>query len=419
MTAVGESDDIANAMIIQPDKKIIVAGTSYVGSHFNFSLVRYTQRGKLDKSFNGNGKVITAAAPFDNKINALALQPDGKIIAAGYSFDGKYSQFTLARYTQNGSTDLSFGLDGIVSFSIGENAEARSILIQSDGKILVSGFSNNGNNNDFAIARLNSDGTLDQQFGENGISITSFGTANSEITSSVLQPDGKIIVAGNSTDHDLSNFALVRYSSNGTIDNSFGHNGIVSGAIGITSSTINSIALQADGKIVVAGSGSTENKNHHFAIARYNADGSLDESFGIQGNTITSVGALDDEVTSIALQPDGKIIAAGYSNNGADYDFAMVRYNANPTPENKLSVSTQNLKIFPDPAINQIQFNLLQQEPNAIWSIYNIYGERLFPANYSLNGNSIVVDIADFPPGVYQVVVGENSDMQKGSFIKQ
>ncbi len=323
ITSLSTVDNEANAMAIQKDGKIVLTGYS----NTDFTLVRYNTDGTLDPAFGKGGIVKTSLRCGDDHTSAVAIQPDGKIVMAGSSNNGSGNDFAVLRYNINGTLDPAFGKAGIVVTSIRDgNDNASGVAIQADGKIVVAGSSNNGSNNDFAIIRYNANGTLDLAFGKGGIVLTSIRSGDDQVTALAIQTDGKIVVAGFSN----TDFALVRYNSNGTLDAAFGKGGEVITSIQNGEDEASSIAIQTDGKIVVAGS-SNNGLNFDFAIVRYNANGTLDPSFGKGGMVTTFIQDGDDKASSVSIQADGKIVAAGSSNNGSTFDFALIRYNANGT----------------------------------------------------------------------------------------
>ncbi|MBK9716660.1 MAG: T9SS type A sorting domain-containing protein [Saprospiraceae bacterium] len=297
----------------------------------------YSQSVSLDLSFDNDGKVVTAVGNYDNYGYSIAIQSDGKILVVGYSNNGSNEDFTLIRYNTNGSLDSSFNSNGIVITDFGFDDYGRSISLQSDGKIVVAGYSNNGSNYDFALLRYNTNGSLDSSFDADGKVITSFGTSNDYGNSLTIQSDGKIVVAGESRNESYSDFALVRYNTNGSLDSSFDSDGKVTTIV--NGSALNgaySVVIQSDGKIVAAGySGHKQNgTDFRFALVRYNINGSLDNSFDKDGKVTTDIGTFGDLAYSIVIQSDGKIVAAGYSGNGSNLDFALVRFNTNGSLDN-------------------------------------------------------------------------------------
>ena len=327
-----ESSAYGNSVAAQRDGKIVVAGYAEVGGVDQFALVRYNADGSLDTSFNGSGKLTTAVGK-DCHGKGVALQGDGKIVVAGYSFKAGGGQcFTVLRYTADGSLDTSFADSGKVTTNVGTKyASAESVTIQSDGKIVVAGDSFNASgNNDFAVVRYNANGTLDMSFNETGKATADFG-AHDYGRSVAVHGDGRIVVTGYTTKsyESKKECALACFKANGSLDTTFNGTGEVTTNFGGDGNAEGrSVAVQTDGKIVVVGY-ATAGNTEEFALARYNADGTLDTSFGDSGQVMTDVGISGSNATGVALQKDGKIVVVGYAvnNSGTNYDFACVRYN--------------------------------------------------------------------------------------------
>jgi uncharacterized delta-60 repeat protein len=327
-TNIGNLFDVANSVAIQSDSKILVAGYSHNGSDFDFALTRYNTNGSLDATFDIDGKLTSGIGMSTDIANNVAIQIDNKIVVGGYSFNGSDNDFALTRYNENGSLDTTFDGDGKLTTAIGTSFdEGNSVAFQNDGKILVAGYSRNGND-DFALARYNTNGSLDTTFDGDGKLITEIGTSQDYANGVAIQSDGKIVVAGQSYNGSNYDFALVRYNTNGSLDSTFDGDGKLTTAIGLADDHAYSIAIQSDGKVVVAGQ-SYNGSNYDFALTRYNTNGSLDTDFDEDGKLTTSIGNSHDQAFSVALQSDGKIVVAGTSYNGSDYDFALTRYNAN------------------------------------------------------------------------------------------
>ena len=314
--------DYANSIVIQPDGKIIVAGYILNGSFTMYSLVRLNQNGSLDNSFNGNGKVFTDVSPSQDFGNSVALQSNGKIIVGGYSNTGSASNFSAARYNSDGSLDTTFNGSGTIVTPVGDESDlAFSVLVQPDGKVILAGYSIVNGNANFSLVRYNLDGTLDPSFGNGGKVFTLAGTTGSAAFAAALQTDGKIVVGGNSFNSSFD-FALVRYNANGTLDMSFGSNGIVNTNLN-GSDQINSLIIQSNGKIVATGDTALLSQNsYNYATVRYNSDGNLDTSWGNAGKVITDVSGVEDRAKAVALDSSGKIVVAGQ----ADGLSGVVRY---------------------------------------------------------------------------------------------
>jgi uncharacterized delta-60 repeat protein len=332
----------AAALVVQPgDGKIVLGGTA--GSHFG--LARYTTGGSLDNTFSSKGiKTTTFPGSLgDDEIQALAIQPDGKILAAGTSkqnnpANGNYPQweFALARYNSNSSLDASFGSGGTVLTNLGSSQTAlNAVALQPDGKIVVAGsVSNVGAGNTFTVARYNSNGSLDTGFGGTGlvyVSLNLHGRANSV----VIQPDAKIVAAGWVSTRDASGYwqpeqwALVRCNPDGSLDGTFGAGGEVTVSVvpgsGVSDSAYG-VALQPNGKLVVAGTHNDSRSPASFALGRFNADGSLDTTFYGTGLLTTTIGTSAD-ARGVLIQPaDGKIVVAGGATVNGVSNFAVARY---------------------------------------------------------------------------------------------
>jgi len=344
----------ARALAVQPDGKIVAAGLAFINDVSNVGLARYNTDGTLDASFGTGGIVVN---PFNfpgsfGRASSVALQPDGKIVLAGSTVLNPFAVFALARFNGNGTLDASFGTGGIVTTAFGQvSAEAWTVGVQADGKIVAAGYSNTNGGHDFALARYNSNGTLDATFGTGGKVSTSFlgspsqGFSNAEVNSVTFQPDGRILAAGDAfigTGTFNVDFALARYNSNGTLDTSFGTGGTVTTDFAGPNDHAYSVAVQPDGRIVVAGAAGVFTTRFDFGVARYNSNGTLDASFGTGGKTTTDFAGFDDVPSVIALQGDGKIVVVGrtsVSSASDTFDFALARYSSNGTLDTSFGTS--------------------------------------------------------------------------------
>jgi len=327
-TQFGTSQSEAAAVVLQSDGKFVAAGYSFNGTNSDIALARYNANGSLDTTFGTGGIVTTDIGNVDNASFALAIQPaDGKLIAAGSSINGTNDDFALVRYNTNGTLDNTFGTGGIVTTNFAGNSfdYIEAVALQPDGKIVAAGSLFNGSSFLFALARYNTNGTLDDTFGIGGRVTTSFTNVDDLARAMVLQPDGKIIVAGEA-DTDI---VVARYNSNGMLDTTFDGDGKAITSIGLFNAAYD-VALQPDGKIVIAGEAGDGN-NSDFVAARYESTGSLDLTFDGDGIVTTPIGSSNEIATAISLQSNGKIIVGGFSFNGGNDDFALVRYNSNGT----------------------------------------------------------------------------------------
>lgn len=330
MTAFGSGTDYGFSLVIQSDGKLVLAGQASVSGNDDFALVRYNTDGTLDSTFDGDGKVTTAIGSGSDIARVMVMQSDGRLVLAGLSSNGSDSDFALARYNADGSLDASFNGTGKLTTVIGSgNEQVNAIAIQSDNKLVVAGEAIVSGNYDFALARYNADGTLDATFDGDGKVTTAIGSSNDYIFAMAIQNDGKIVVAGQSVIGGSSDFALARYNADGTLDTSFNGTGKLTTAIGPSDDRPNAMTIQNDGKLVVAGLASN-GSNNDFALARYNADGTLDTSFNGTGKLTTAIGPGRDGINAVIMMPDSKILVAGYAFTTSD-DFALARYNADGT----------------------------------------------------------------------------------------
>jgi uncharacterized delta-60 repeat protein len=324
----------AFSVLVQADGKIVLAGDTFSGNR-DFAVVRLNENGALDSSFGSGGIVSTPTGGFAEATSAL-LQPDGKILVVGtLPLGSAQYDLSIVRYNTNGTLDTSFDTDGRVGLSVSpRNDVANAVTLQSDGKIVVAGWgwSSLSDPQDFVVARFNVNGSVDTTFGGSGTGWvkTSFGTSD-EAHAVAVQTDGKIVVAGNVYNSATGgfDFALVRYNSNGTLDGEFDGDGKLTTGFGGAYNNVYSMVLQPDGKILVGGS--VANDPRGFAMARFNQDGSLDLSFGTNGTVVSDFGTYGGGA-AITLQSDGKILLAGNAGDDpGNGDFALVRYNANGT----------------------------------------------------------------------------------------
>ncbi|RPJ23986.1 MAG: hypothetical protein EHM33_19275 [Chloroflexi bacterium] len=387
VTDLGGSSDTGINIVLQPDGKIIMVGTTNYPSFGTSIITRYNPNGTLDTTFGASGK-LTA----DIRGSRVVLQTDGKLIVGG----SLHGDFGLARYTNNGTLDTTFGTNGVATAGVDNDnfsISFRDLAIQPDGKIVVVGtMETTGNQSFYIIARFNENGVLDEDFrvkildnsefpggmiseceavalqsdgriilsgdmipydGEDSITLARFATGpdpwldptfgtnghGTVVTplanfrhgwgALAIQADDKIVIAGTVTESYSNlneNLVLARYTSNGALDITLAGSGIVITDLG-QNEVGNDLAIQSDGKILVAGKSYNETSSD-FLLVRYNSNGSLDTSFGDAGKVISDFGGSADAAWGMALQPDGKILAAG----AKDGDAVLARYGGTPSP---------------------------------------------------------------------------------------
>ncbi len=312
------------SIVVCDNGYILGAGWSANSNGRDFALVRFSPDGLLDDQFGANGIVTTEFGSKDDEGMDLAVQSDGKIVVVGNTEENSiYGDFALARYNPDGTPDLGFGVAGKVITSLSSQSaiseSAESVLIQNDGKIIAAGYCAGYK---FATARFHPNGSLDASFGTDGKVTTSFGSTNDKAYDAVLQPDGKIVLVGGTA---FNAIALCRYTNSGALDGSFGVAGkVTTDAIPNKSEEAASVALQTDGKLLVAGYHLTSNNTGNFLLIRYQPNGELDQSFGSGGIVTTDFGGSDDRATSVKVLIDGSVLLCGYAGS----NFALARYSS-------------------------------------------------------------------------------------------
>jgi uncharacterized delta-60 repeat protein len=375
-TSGSNQDDIASDLVIQADGSILVAGSALKGAGSSLvvgvGLIKLTPSGQLDTSFDGDGKLITVfqtspgqnrhVVQADSHPAAVALTPDGKIvvgtstIAASGVAQVTHWDYTVARYNADGSLDTTFDTDGYQITDIDSSSSSsaddflQDVKVQSDGRVVVVGSAVNNNvkatgSQDFAVVRYNTDGSLDTTFGGgDGITLTDISPAAvvSQDTADTLafEPDGQIIVAGYAVirfgpfSADDSQFVVARYNTDGSLDTTFASSSTVPGTLQISfglSDLAEGVVLQPqpDGKYVLGGHVGGSGAANDLAVARVTLTGQLDTTFSGDGKAQTHfAGTNFTRGKDVAIQPDGKIIVAGYIVNSSTgfEDIAMARW---------------------------------------------------------------------------------------------
>jgi uncharacterized delta-60 repeat protein len=293
-----------------------------------FGDVAVAAPGDLDLSFGGDGRVITNLTSGFDIANDVAVQANGKIVAVGRAggSDITGGRFALVRYNDDGTLDSSFGGDGKVTTDLTPGDDIALAVLLQGTKIVAVGTANGDR---FALARYNANGTLDPSFSGNGKVRTNFTPGFDVALDAVLQPDQKIVAVGTG---DFRRFALARYNPNGTLDPTFSGDGKVLTNFTPGDDFALAVTLQGDGAIVAAGRAAE--RGGRFALARYATSGTLDTTFSSDGKVVTNFTVGDDQASGVAIQGDGKIVAAGSAR--ADR-FALARYNANGTRDASFS----------------------------------------------------------------------------------
>ena len=473
-TSVGTGHTWGYTMMLQNDNKIIVAGNSMFNGYVANTLVRYLADGGIDSSFGNNGIVLTQTGLVSSVTSLALQSNNKIVASGYTFLNDSTIYFTVLRYNADGTSDASFGNAGVVLVDVENSSYTYNVAINAIGKIIISGYSKLNNNMGVALVQLNTDGSLDTSFGNGGLSIHHFtesadveawamamqadgkivttgliydnileynkiavirfntdgsldpsfatggiakisvssGSANHDdfANAIAIQPDGKIIIAGDSYISPITHFALLRLTSTGELDTTFGLGGIALTDIGNAENSAYGVTVQADGKIVAVGEcrDNIVSGGGNFAMARYNNDGSPDMTFGNGGKVMTDFGGADDYAYCVKELTDGKLIVSGIAKNGDYYNFALARYvgTSVAVPEFPLE---ENMQLFPNPAADYI---MMPGVKNATIEIFNIHGQVVKSLKI-LNTNA-AIDVSALSTGVYYVKVKDDKSAFKG-----
>jgi uncharacterized delta-60 repeat protein len=343
---LGVYGDRANAVVVQQDGKIVVAGSSSNASDLDFMLFRLLADGSLDPEFNYDGTVTTPVGSSDDEILALVLQDDGKIVAAGYSSNSTDRDFALARYNSDGSLDRNFGLEGMVVTSVGNSDdEITGLVLQEDGAIVVTGSALGTAGGVIVLGRYLADGSLDTDFADDGFSFTGVGQEAQAESVAFLEDKG-IVVSGSYSDGDKTGLMIMGFSFDGQLDVGFGDNGIGIPADDQTFSEGYGMFIRSDGTILVAGSVGEEGKRDA-ALFQFTAGGDPDPDFEDNGVLVTAVSAEDDVLYDV-VAADKYIAASGFTTVGNIREFLFITYEDSGVTVQQTSASEAESLILAD-----------------------------------------------------------------------
>lgn len=470
-TVINGTYNFSNATIVQDDGKILVCGRGGEPSTYKATVARYNTDGSLDNSFANNGTLVIPVGNVKSFATDIALQNDGKIVMSAYTWNDVKGEFAAIRLNSDGSFDSTFGNQGVKLISNQGSGVTQSLRIQDDGKILLAGYYND----EFAVLRLDTDGTIDNSFGVSGWAITTFAGASSFIEEIEIQDDGKIVqgglvlstsqifemgVARLNTDGTIDqtfgsqgtlrfnigngndfvtgvaiqnngkivlgghtwidnvelkhDFAMIRLEANGDFDLTYGNNGVSTAQIVDGSNYASGIVIQEDQKVILGGS-TVKNADYKFGLLRFNTDGSLDQTFGAAGTGMVSPDFNGRECygDELNLQPDGDIILVGNSFSNGTSEMIVVRFKNETLGLAENSIS--NLNIYPNPSSEFITVELNDNSSSFQVEIRDVLGRAVYGA--TLN-QSDKIDVSDFKKGTYFVKVGSNDRSEVIKFVK-
>ncbi|MBL7818611.1 MAG: T9SS type A sorting domain-containing protein [Saprospiraceae bacterium] len=411
------------AIALQLDGKIVVAGLQ----NNNLCVMRYNSNGTLDLSFDSDGIAVLKIQGNVSEAHTLAIQPDGKILVAGSIalFNAPSSYAFLVRFNTNGSLDNTFNSIGYVKNILSSNSidGAYDMVIQSDGKILICGYSvvteTTGYNYTSFVYRYNTNGTIDNTFGVNGVAKQS----NSRATSIKLMSNGKMVVGGliydNVSFNPISSNGIYRYNVNGTLDNTFGTNGVVKSNSG---KGAYDMALQRDSKIVLLSTdiATVGQINRDIVISRYTVNGILDTTFAIKGvaTTKNAIGISDPRIT---LQADGKILVCGEVKENNKSNFTVLRYNNNIGTSVKSIETTAKVSVYPNPFQSDVKIKLYDLDVEKLQlRISDAFGQIVVVKNYEklYKEHDISINLEQLPSGLYFITLNSDKIFQSQSLLK-
>lgn len=472
-TVITGSYNLAHTSVVQADGKILVAGEAGEPTPMQVAIARYNTDGTLDTSFGNSGTLLIQVGPFRSYARSIALQADGKIVIGAYTYDDIAADFAVIRLLADGTLDNSFGNNGITIADAGSHDIVDAMILLNDGKILLAG----NNYTDFLAARFNTDGSLDTTFGTNGWTAIGFDSSDSQVKDVALQDDGKILLSGyaynNST--GVNSMATTRINADGSIDPTFGTAGKITVNSGNNDDFAVAIAVQTDGKIVMGGytyvgenplrydlvavrlntdgtfddnyanngvaigrvledgqnyaeqmilqpddkiilaGYAAEIDNYNLAMLRFDTDGNVDTTFGIDGKVSTDINARPDFGKAITLQPDNKIILAGYSYAPSGVgEIVVARYDNIVLGTN--DYQDLEFRLYPNPADEQITIELNDDSSNYQVEILDILGRKVFYSEIQKIG---LINISALVPGAYLVKIKSENKANVVRFIKK
>lgn len=415
------------SILTTPDNKILIGGIviSISSGYADILLIQLDNAGNPDPSFGVNGIVVHELTPQDDLLQAMDIQPDGKIVISGtlsttVGFD-IYNTPMLMRLNSNGSVDSTFGVNGIKEFTaVGIDNELTSCIVQDDGKIVASGHYQKAftgaTDFDVYVVRTDSNGVADAGFGNNGEKIIEITLGIDDVFGMDIDSTGNIYVGGFTTAPVTLelDMLLMKLQSDGTIDSTFG----VSGSViydSLDYDVADDLKIQNDGKILLCGSiGGAFFDPKDFAIWRYNSNGTPDATFNLNGVVTTTINPASlHEYNSMAIQSDGKILAGGKFLGSTNNDIAILRYYAS-TASALNETGIADGQLYPNPSEGKLYFNSSVHSGTSQIKIYNTTGETVFESEVSNPGIEFELNQ---PSGVYFYQINTNSGTTSGKLI--
>ena len=393
------SKDFLNAIALDSNQQIVGTGFSYNGFNESIIVVRLHSDGTPDSTFGNNG-IVKLTPAVTNEAYDVAIQPDNKIVIGGYVADGLTPvKALIIRLNEDGSYDGSFGDNGVWEGSPDPSYDVwgYSIAMQPDGKILLAGYQDVNDDDQFALGRILPGGSMDVSFTPDGWIVKNLTINNADIAHSIaLQSDGKILLAGESN----GEVAICRLNGDGSDDLDFADNGTFVDPLLANDDILYSIILQTDGRILAAGGGSIDD-NVDFLLLRLTTDGVLDSTFNTDGIVYTNFNGSDDYAHSILLQTDNKIIAAGSAFASYWTDFAVARYGSSATGLNNNEHHPYAV-VSPNPSDGNFIIHIEEFDKSEIsYDVMDIAGRRLINGVLPEGDHTLSLKMNGQPAGIY------------------
>ncbi len=414
VTDIGGVDGLVG-LHVQPSGNILCAGTSNQSGPYEHAFAQYDPNGNLDPSFGTAGVVYNAPLATSSTLTAGLFESE-TIYATG-TMNG---DVLASEYNSDGSSVNSFGTSGSVSHDLGLIETITELALQDDGKIVLAGYqSESGNPEDALVCRLNADGSLDPSFNSIGWINLGLSPNLDRATDIVVDEDGRILVIGITVESATSSFEIfaVRLMPDGSYDSSFGTNGIARYDIGAGDDYANDVILQPDGKLIIGGGTNDDGTNlyENFCLIRLNDDGSLDQSFGNSGIVVTEISSSYERIIDMVLQDDGKLIVAGIAKIGSSEDIALARYHTGLN----LSVNDRDEKplfsVYPSPATGYLSISSKVKLQTI--ELTDALGKKVLTVKP--NSNQMQLDIALLPSGIYLLRATDGQRLYTQKLVKE
>lgn len=328
--ALGNFDVQVNALVAQADGSLVVGGAvKQRPNAYDWCVLRILPNGAPDLQFGENGRAITNLGSGNNEsasCTAVAVQPGGRIIAAGNAKVGGRNYMSVVGYTPEGRLDNTFGQGGRVQLALGDgDGYASALTVASDGAFHVAGNAKVSGQDNLVVTRFRAEGVLDKDFARDGAAVMPIGSLHAAARAITILPDGKVVAAGYAFQGEQLQLALVRFQSNGRMDETFASGGTQITPLGVTGPMAFAVAPLPRGKILV-GLTAVRDKQNRFFLACFNGDGTIDRSFGEAGLVMLPVGGRQESAVAMSVQPGRGVILGGTSLQNDRNSFAVVKY---------------------------------------------------------------------------------------------